>query len=531
MMRGSQAGLLLALAVVVLCALLGGLYGQRVEATATGDSDLQESLRNFTKVYAIIEQNYADPVDPERAIYMGAIPGMLRALDPHSSFFDARSFKLLKEAQQGRYFGVGMQVAPHDGRTIVLAPFVGSPAYKAGLRPGDVIMQVDDHLTEGLSTSEVADLLKGPKGTVVRIKVLREGHPEPLEFVITRDEIPRVSVEHAFYLRPGIAYIRIVDFNENTEKELTKALSQFDLANLKGLLLDLRGNPGGLLQQGVAVADMFLAKNQLIVSHKGRAQAPRHYYARRGNQGIEYPLIVLIDRYSASASEIVAGAIQDHDRGLIVGETSFGKGLVQTVYHLSQDTGLALTTAKYYTPSGRLIQRDFKTVSLYSYYSHTPRENNNQRRVYKTDTGRDVYAEGGITPDVLVPYPQLNRFQQLLLRHDVFFNFAKHFLADRETVPREFVVDDDVLNRFRNFLQQQNIRATESDLQENRNWLQRHIKQFIFISVFGLPEGFRVELEGDFQVQKALELLPQAAELLANARRLLARQLPPTLQP
>lgn len=526
-MRGSQRGSLLAVVVVLLCALLGGLYGQRVAATAAGDSDLQESLRTFTKVYAIIEENYADPVDPERAIYGGAIPGMLRVLDPHSSFFDARSFKLLKEAQRGRYFGVGMQVAPRDGRTIVLAPFVGSPAYRAGLRPGDVIIQVDDHLTEGLTTSEVADLLRGPKGTVVRVKVLREGHPEPLQFVITRDEIPRVSVEYAFYLRPAIAYIRIIDFNENTDKELAQALSQFDLPSLKGLLLDLRHNPGGLLQQGVAVADMFLAKNQLIVSHKGRAQRPRHYYARHGNQGIEYPMIVLIDRYSASASEIVAGAIQDHDRGLLVGETSFGKGLVQTVYHLSQDTGLALTTAKYYTPSGRLIQRDFKTVSFYSYYYRNQPEKNRQGRVYKTDTGRNVYGAGGIAPDVVVPYPRPNRFQQLLTRHDAFFNFAKHFLADRDTVPREFVVDDYVLNRFRSFLREQNIRFTEPDIQENRDWLQRYIKKFIFISVFGLPDGFQVELEGDYQVQKALELLPQAAELLANARRVMARQAQP----
>ncbi|MFQ5927023.1 MAG: S41 family peptidase, partial [Terriglobia bacterium] len=422
-MRPSQRGVLLALSVITLSAVLGGMYGERVQATVAGDSELQETLAAFARVYATIEQNYAEPVDPERAIYHGAIPGMLRRLDPHSTFFDPRSFRLLREDQQGRYFGVGMQVAPRDGRTVVIVPFVGSPAYRAGLRPGDVLMEVDDESMEGLTTAEVANRLKGPKGTVVRVKVLREGHDELLAFAITRAEIPRPSVEYAFELRPGVAYVRLRDFNETTQEELSKALDHFDLPNLKGLLLDLRGNPGGLLNQGVAVADMFLAKNQLVVSHRGRAHRNQRYYATRGNNGIEYPLVVLIDSISASASEIVAGAIQDHDRGLIVGETSFGKALVQTVYPLSQDTGLALTTAKYYTPSGRLIQRDFKTVSLYKYYVRNDREEkNDSSQVYKTDSGRNVYGGGGIKPDVLVPRPPLNRFQELLRNRDVFFN-------------------------------------------------------------------------------------------------------------
>lgn len=533
-MRPSQRGLLLAVIVIALGATLGGVYGERVQATGVEDSDLQETLAAFTRVYAIIEQNYAERIDPERAIYQGAIPGMLRMLDPHSTFFDARTFRLLREEQQGHYYGIGMQVAPRDGRTIVLAPFVGSPAYKAGLRPGDVIVQVDDMPTDGLSTAEVADRLKGPKGTVVRIKILREGHDELLDFVITRDEIPRVSVEYAFELRPGIAYVRIVNFNETTQEELSKALAQFDLSHLKGMLLDLRGNPGGLLTQGVAVADLFLAKNQLIVSHKGRAQRERRYYATRGNNGVDYPLIVLLDRFSASASEIVAGAIQDHDRGLIVGEISFGKGLVQTVYPLSQDTGLALTTAKYYTPSGRLIQRDFKTVSLYNYYYRSTREENeNSGRVYKTDSGRTVYGGGGIRPDATVPHPQLNRFRQLLFRTNVFWplplgvgDFAKSFLGQQPNIEKSFEVDEPVLNQFRRFLEQKNVAYTEADMQENLDWIRRRIKKELFLSVFGAPEGFRVEIEGDIQVQKALELLPQAAELAASARRVMARRQP-----
>src|SRR3972149_6567412 len=296
-MRSGQRAVWLAVAVVALCGVLGGLYGPRVQATVAGGGDVQQTLRTFTQVYAIVEQNYADPVDADQAIYQGAIPGMLRSLDPHSSFFDSRSFSLLREEQSGHYYGVGMQVAPRDGRTIVLAPFVGSPAYKAGLRPGDIIYRVDGTSTENLTTSEVADLLKGPKGTVVRVQVLREGSDQPLEFVITRDEIPRLSLDFFFQIRPRVGYVRLAGFNENTHDELTQALDSLGGAPLEGLILDLRGNPGGLLNEGVAVADLFLAKNQLVVSHRGRAQRERRYYAQRGNQGREFPLVVLVDRF------------------------------------------------------------------------------------------------------------------------------------------------------------------------------------------------------------------------------------------
>ena len=527
-MRPSHRGSWLAVAVVAVSGLLGGLYGPRVQATVAGDSDTEQALRNFTKVYAIIEQNYADPVDPERVILQGAIPGMLRSLDPHSNFFDSRSFSLLREEQTGHYFGVGMQVAPRDGRTIVLAPFVGSPAYKAGLRPGDVIYRVDGVVTDNLNTSEVADLLKGPKGTVVHVEVLRIGHEEPVKFVITRDEIPRLSVEYVFSLKPHVGYIKLASFNENTHEELAQALEKLDGDTLEGLILDLRGNPGGLLNEGVAVADMFLAKNQLIVSHHGRSQRERRYFATRGNQGRDFPLIVLLDRFSASASEIVAGAIQDHDRGLIVGETSFGKGLVQTVYPLSHNTGLALTTARYYTPSGRLIQRDYEAVSLYNYYYSQNHQGQNQA-VYSTDAGRTVYGGGGITPDVEVPRPALNAFQQTLLRKIILYRFAvgvgdftRHYLAQHTDILRDFQVDESVLEEFRRFLEERGIRYTEPDIQESLDWIKLRIKKEVFTSAFGRDDGYRVAIDGDLQVQRAVELLPQAKALADNARRLIA---------
>ena len=529
-MKSDRRGVLLIVAVLTLSAILGGIYGPSVRATASGANDLQDSIRDFSRVLAIVQQNYADPVDTDRVIYDGAIPGMLRVLDPHSSFFDPRQFNILKEDQRGKYYGVGMQVAPRDGRTVVLAPFVGSPAYKAGIRPGDIILKVDGKSTEGLTTTEVADMLKGRKGTVVQITIGREGSNEPLEFTVTRDEIPRHGIDNVMMIRPGIGYIRVAGFNESTDRELSDALTQLDVSALRGLVLDLRGNPGGILNEGVAVADMFLQKNQLIVSHRGRASQERRYYAIRGNEGVEVPLVVLINSLSASASEIVAGAIQDHDRGLVVGEQSFGKGLVQTVFQLSNNTGLALTTARYYTPSGRLIQRDYKAVSLWD-YQFNRKAPEKPSEIKLTASGRQVYGGGGIAPDVIIPFPKYNPLQETLLRSESLYpfevgvgGFTKYFLGKKPTVTKDFVVDDAVVQEFRNFLGKKGIAYTETDFKDNLEWIRWRIKREVFLSEFGLSEGWRVQVEGDLQVQKAIELVPQARALYENAKKVIAQR-------
>src|SRR5579864_6180635 len=339
MARSSRRSAVLVIFIILACGCIGMLFGQHLTATASsGDTDVRDSLRSFSQVYDVVQQNYAEPVNPDKAIYNGAIPGMLRVLDPHSNFFDPKSYSLLREEQRGKYYGVGMQVGPRNNKVIVIAPFVGTPAYRAGIRPGDVIIAVDGKPTDNMSTSDVADLLKGPKGTTVHITIVREGTDKPLEFAVVRDEIPRYSVDLHFLIKPGIGYLHITGFNETTEKEVSEALDQ--MGDLKGLILDLRQNPGGLLSEGVGVADKFLRKGQLIVSHHGRNSQEKRYTASHGNGGKEYPLVVLVNRGTASAAEIVAGAIQDHDRGLIVGETTFGKGLVQTVYPLAENTGL-----------------------------------------------------------------------------------------------------------------------------------------------------------------------------------------------
>src|SRR6266480_4566347 len=417
--------------VVLICGALGAVFGQRIGSSSgvSDGSDVSDSLRNFSQVYDLVEQNYAEPVNPDKAIYNGAIPGMLHVLDPHSNVFDPKSYSALREEQRGKYYGVGMQVGPRNNKVIVIAPFVGTPAYRAGIRPGDIIIAVDGKPTDNMNTSDVAELLKGPKGTNVKITILREEVDKPMDFNIVRDEIPRASVDLHFMIRPGIGYMHVAGFQETTEHEVAQALEE--MGDLKGLVLDLRQNPGGLLSEGVGVADKFLRKGALIVSHHGRSSPEKRYTATHGNGGKEYPLVVLVNRGTASAAEIVAGAIQDHDRGLIAGETTFGKGLVQTVYPLVENTGLALTTAKYYTPSGRLIQRDYSNVSLYDYYYNREggQENSGSHEIKLTDSGRTVYGGGGITPDVAIAAVKSNRFQDSLLQHYAFFNFAKHYVV------------------------------------------------------------------------------------------------------
>ena len=524
MARSSRRSLFLVVLFLLVCGFLGILFAQRTGQQASSpssDSDVKDSLKQFADVYAVIEDNYAEPVNPDKAIYNGAIPGMLHALDPHSNFFDPKSYALMREDQRGKYYGVGMTVGPRNNKVIVIFPFTGTPAYKAGIHPGDVIIAVDGKSTENMSTGDVADLLKGPKGTTVHISISREGVDKPMEFTLVRDEIPRYSVDVHFLIKPGIGYLHVTGFNETTEEEVSKALDEF--GDLKGLILDLRGNPGGLLSEGVGVADKFLKKGQVIVSHHGRASAEKRYVAQHGNGGKDYPLVVLVNRLTASAAEIVSGAIQDHDRGLIAGEVTFGKGLVQTVYPLSENTGLALTTAHYYTPSGRLIQRDYSNISLYDYYYNREPESgsNLNREVKLTDSGRTVYGGGGITPDVVIPPLKGNHFQDTLLQHYAFFNYAKRYVVTHHPT-KSFEVDDAVLQDFRKSLDEANIPYTQADLLDNNDWIKSNIKAEIFVDAFGQDEGLKVRTEADPEVIKALDLLPQAKALADTAKRIVA---------
>ena len=526
-MKSTRRLLFLAPLIVLAASFLGGVYAPGVAgvSAATSRDDIDASVRTFATVYNLIEQNNAEPLDPDKAIYRGAIPGMLRTLDPHSSFFDPRDFQLLREDQQGRYFGVGMKVGARNNKTLVMEVFAGMPAFKAGLRPGDIIVAVSDKPTEGLTTSDVADLLKGPRGTTVRVSVMRQGHDEPLTFDVVRDAISRKSVPDAFFVRPGIAYMQILQFNETTSREMDENFKRLGEQNIKGMILDLRGNPGGLLNEGVAAADRFLQKGQLIVSHRGRASAEKTYTARTGNGGRDYPVVVLVNRYSASAAEIVAGALQDHDRAWVLGDNTFGKGLVQTVYPLSEDSGLALTTAKYYTPSGRLIQRDYSSMSFFDYYYRKNTDTQNTQDVKMTDSGRTVYGGGGIAPDEKYSPRKLNQFQIELEQRSTFFDFtAKYFGTHNAKLPQGWEPDVSVDNEFHRFLLDSKVPFTEGEYAQEHDWVRTRLKQVMYAYAFSIDDANRVAVETDPEVLKAVDAMPRARALVDGAKRLLAQR-------
>ncbi len=513
-----------------VCAVAGTVLERRVGAQSSQDeSQLRDSLKAFTDVYAIVEQNYAEPITADKAddvIYDGAIPGMLQVLDPHSHFYDPKSYARLREDQRGRYYGVGMVIQQQNdpngkSNVFVVTPYEDTPSYRAGIHPGDEVVAVDGKSSEGWTSDQVAKALKGPKGTHVQVTMVRYGQPKPLVFDLVRDEIPHPSIDLKFEIRPGIGYIHLTQFQETTGEEMDDAVNSFP--DLKGLVLDLRENPGGLLSQAVDVCDHLLNKGQTIVSQRGRAYSDQNYVATHGNDGKTFPIVVLVNRDTASAAEIVSGALQDHDRALIVGETTFGKGLVQTVYNLSEDSGLALTTYHYYTPSGRLIQRNYAGVSLYDYYNHagTGPGDSSSREVKLTDSGRTVYGGGGITPDEKIEAPTTNRFQDELAYKNVFFQFAPVYVATH-SVDKNFQVDDAVLGEFKKFLTSKDVDWTDADLNGVSDWVKAQIKKDIFTIQFGQLTGLRTIAEWDPTVQKALTYMPEAQALEDNAHKVLA---------
>ena len=505
------------------CAVAGSLLNGRVNAqSANEETTVRDSLHQFTDVYAVVEANYADKLNSDKidkVIYDGAIPSMLHVLDPHSNFYDPKAYAQMREDQHGRYYGVGMHIQPQLGkdgvqRVIVIDTFEGSPAHKSGIRPGDAILFIDGKSADGMDSLGVSNLLKGAKGTHVAVQMLREGQDKPITFDLVRDEIPRPSVDLAYFIKPGIGYIHVTQFQETTSHEVGDALAKFG-PQLQGLLIDMRGNPGGILTEAVGMSEKFLTKGDIVVSQKGRSFQDVVYRANHGEVGKKYPIVVLVNRNTASAAEIVSGALQDHDRALIVGETTFGKGLVQTVFQIAENTGLALTTYHYYTPSGRLIQRDYNGMSLYDYYyvrnDAKPADKTNLE-VKQTDSGRPVYGGGGITPDEKIDTPRANAFQTNVAGHGAFFNFTKRYLSHRQ-ITKDFTVDDAVLNDFKSFLKTEKIDFTDADFNTNLAWTKTNIKGSLFTSQFGATEGFRARTDDDPEITKALTYMPEALAL------------------
>ncbi|MGB7759469.1 MAG: S41 family peptidase [Bryobacteraceae bacterium] len=500
--------------------LAGGLYVQPAAAGAA-EPAASQNVGRVALAYELVEENFATVPDPDQAIYRGMIPGMLRTLDPHSTFFDPKDFQALREEQTEHYSGVGMSVGVRGDQTVVSAPFPGSPAYRAGIRPGDAIVAVNGQSVGGLNTSEVVDLLKGPRNTQVTVTVEREGATgtaERLSFALVREDITRKTVHDAFWLKPGIAYLHVLSFGDYTGREVEQNLKRLGEDRIEGLILDLRDNPGGLLHQAVDVAGHFLEKGQSVVSQRGRSSQELVYRAERSGQGRRYPIVVLVNHYSASAAEIVSGALQDHDRAWILGENTFGKGLVQTIFPLPGRTALALTTAHFYTPSGRLIQRDYSHETLYDYYFHEGRATPDSSDRRATDGGRAVYGGNGIAPDEKFDSPRRDRLEFDLDRTGLFSFTRAYFAAHPARLPEGWMPDKDTIEELHDYLLDHGYHFTEAEFTRDHDWIRRYLAREMYIWAFNVDESDRVFAMTDPEAAQAVDALAQAAALLEKGR-------------
>jgi carboxyl-terminal processing protease len=492
-------------------------FGTRVRAASTPD-DLDSGVRSVAGVFALVEQNYADPVSADRAFYEGAIPGMLGTLDPHSNFLNPAEYADMQRKQRAQYFGVGMLIGVDGDYVVAMEPFPGSPAAQAGLRRGDLIAEVDGKNVKGMKSELVADLLRGPRGTQVRIAVKREGVPEPLVLVVTRGEILTNNQVDAYWLKPGIAYLGIETFEaQNIGSEVESQLKQLGEQSITGMVLDLRGNPGGLVTEAVKVVGRFLRDGQVVVSDRGRSAPEQILRAKAAPLAQNYPIVTLVDRSSASASEIVSGALQDHDRAWILGDTTFGKGLVQAQFPLSEDSALLLTIAHYYTPSGRLIQRDYQHRSFYEYVTRRG-EQPVQTEVKSTDSGRKVFGGGGITPDEKYVFPAVNQFQRRVAASGAIFHFGSvYFGADQPKLPsRTWSPDANTFERFQAYLKSKQVAFTDEEFAANRKWVGDLLRRELLMRAFDSKTSVRAVIQDDPEVLKAIESLPKAQALLSS---------------
>lgn len=506
----------------------GALTGALIGDKAPADGKANEFLVRYTQVLEAAQKAAPQEVAVTDLVY-ASVDGMLETLDPHSNFLRPEEFAAMRERQQGSFYGIGVQIGIRGGRVTVITPIQGTPAYRLGLRAGDIIDAVDGQSTQDMELDEVARRLRGPEGTKVRVTIIRPGFPEPLEFEVTRARVPTDSVRYAFLLDERTAYIRIGEFTRTTGHEVAAALKSLTEQGATRLVLDLRDNPGGLVDSAVEVAGLLLQPGQRVFSTRGRtADSYQDYRAARDGQHFEGPVVVVVNAQTASAAEIVAGAIQDHDRGLVVGEPTFGKGVVQTIFPV-KNCGVALTTAKYYTPSGRCIQRDWD--SYFSYVSHeglrttggaapavpTPPPG----EVFFTDSGRKVFGSGGIFPD---RYRQLSRYSapiSKLLAQSAFFQYAVSTLApyqDKETAARQFRADDQQLAAFgRTAVEKGWITEAEWASVVNAPEEKQHAAVLLTSEIINvgvsLNEGYKVLVRDDEQVQEALQAFEEAARL------------------
>jgi carboxyl-terminal processing protease len=526
----------------------GGYPGRR--ATRAPSPEIIAIERDFDEALKMIQEQYVEGRKLNyNDVFKSSIIGMLRSLDPHSNYYDREEFDELKTDQRSEYFGIGASiqnfVRGDQADTFITATFDASPAGRAGLRYGDRIVEVDGVKMTGKTSLEVRDKIRGPRGSTVKLTLERAADKRLEKVEIVRDAVPQPSIPDAYMLKPGVGYIDMTrGFNYTTTDELLDALDQLHAKGMNSLVLDLRNNPGGFLDQAIHVAEVFLRNGQLILTQKGRNGFRDNTYESRNNAPDMTPLVILINENTASASEIVAGAMQDHDRALIVGQTSFGKGLVQSIIPLEYGAGLTLTSAKYFTPSGRLIQRDYSNGGFYDYYTHgagvggAPKQEPGKAPgpEKKTDTGRAVYEGGGIAPDESVNARTVNLTQRRML--SPVFAFTRELVNGRirgleasringginfrhDLKPEDFRITDAIFKAFRDFVTADPaFKISAATIDRNRAFVEMELRFNIVTAAHGRTIGDRVFIaSNDPQVAKAVDVLPKARDLASASQK------------
>ncbi|MFY9609315.1 MAG: S41 family peptidase [Blastocatellia bacterium] len=534
----------LVIALVLPVTFAGAHSGQRLAGQTQAESATRQKIaEDFTNALLAAKDNYAGQVDYNR-VTKASITGMLRTLDPHSMYLDRKQWDEFQNDQRSRYYGIGSTIAQRNSKVYILSPTEGTPSYRAGLRYGDHIAEINGEPTTGWTVTQVRSKLLGPEGTVVSFKIARAGVPNPIEFKLSRSAVPLPSIANYFMFGDGVGYVNLErGFNTTTYDETRAALMALRKQGMTSLVLDLRGNHGGLVDQASKVVNTFVFRGQKILSMRGRPGAfqPRESVSNN-NTPDEYPIVVLVDQGSASAAEIVAGALQDHDRARIVGENSFGKGLVQNPFPLTDGSALILTTGHYYTPSGRLIQRAYNGRSFYDYYlKRGDKETAPKSDEKRTDSGRTVYGGGGIEPDVLAKVRFTPReFELQNFWRDPVFAFVQSLVAgqvptlgdfkiDRppdhhhRLAATEYVIDEKMVGAFKTFLKEHSeFKVDPSRVDKEAEFVKRGIRYEIVTAAFGIETAYQILLEGDEQMKRAIEEIPTAKIMAEDIRRLRA---------
>ncbi|MHB8655127.1 MAG: S41 family peptidase [Terriglobia bacterium] len=487
------------------------------QSEVPADEVSQESVR-FTQVYAALERNYMDAVNPDQIIMEGGIRGMLSTLDPFSSFFNPQQFQALQEQARGNTLGFGSILYVSPGKVMVLETAENSPASRAGLGPGDEIVSVNGERIAQLDFESLIELLERSRSQPVRLGVIHPGKYVPEDFKLTPAEVALPTVDKVFIIAPGIGYLHVSGFEQKTAQEVADAITRLGGSSLKGVLFDMRDNHGGIVDAAVATASLFLKPDELMLTVRGRAAPEKAYRTSPAAAHFDTPLIILVNGNTASAAEILAAGLEEHDRALIVGEPTYGKGVVEGVMGLSEQCGLALTTSQYFTPSGRSIQRPLPGTALAGEMEASLTGGGaapaGSAATFHTDLGRPLSGGGGIIPDVLIPARELDPWVTFLNQRGLITSFASDYLTLHGHVDKSFQPDAKALEDLKDFLARQEIRTPEEYWTPDQEYLKLRIKTEIYNLVFGLAAGNEVEVKGDPQVQKAATLFAKLPALL-----------------